>query len=66
MFCYVIMYAIGVYCTFGRRMNGKNNENLYEINIVMARKCGDLGKHSWQEDRGWINDDVTASIDRIK
>ena len=48
---------------FGRRMNEKEYASISEVNSVLAREGGDLGEHdSWQEDRGWINDDLRASI----
>ena len=48
-------------------MNGKEYENLSEINIVMTREGGNLGEQdNSQEDRGWMNDDVRASIDGRK
>ena len=48
---------------FGRRMNGKEFENMSEMNSMMAKEGCEVEKEEhWQEDRRWMTDDVRASI----
>ena len=48
---------------FGRRMNGKEFENMSEINSTMAKEgCEMEEQDNWQEDRRWMGDDVRESI----
>ena len=52
---------------FGRRMNGKEFENMVEMNSMMAKECCEMEKEgNWQEDRIWLTDDVRASINGEK
>ena len=52
---------------FGRRMNGKEFENMSEINSMLATEgCEMEKKENWQEDRRWVTDDVRASINEKK
>ena len=48
---------------FGRRMNGKEFENMSEMHSMMAKEGCEMEKEeNWQEDRRWMTDDVRASI----
>ena len=52
---------------FGRRMNGKEFENMSEMNSMMAKEGCEMEKEeNWQEDRRWMTDDVRASINGRK
>ena len=52
---------------FGRQMNEKELENMCEMNSMMAKEGCDMEKEeNWQEDRGWMTDDVRASINGRK
>ena len=52
---------------FGRRMNGKEFENMSEMNSMMAKEgCKMENEENWQEDRRWMTDDVRASINGRK
>ena len=52
---------------FGRRMNGKEFENMSEMNSMMAKEGCEMAKaKNWQEDRRWMTYDVRASIDGIR
>ena len=52
---------------FGNRMNGKETENMSEMNSVIAKEgCEMEEQDNWQKNRGWMTDDVRASIDGIK
>ena len=52
---------------FGRRMNGKELENMSEMNSMMAKEGCEMDKEeNWQEDRRWMTDDVRESINGIK
>ena len=52
---------------FGRRMKGKEFENMSEMNGMMAKEGCEIEKdENWQEDRRWTTDDVRASIKGIK
>ena len=52
---------------FGRRMNGKEFENMSEMNSSMAKEGCEMEKEeNWQEDRRWMTDDVRASINGRK
>ena len=47
---------------FGRRMNGKEFENMSEMNSMMAKEgCEMEREQHWQEDGRWMTDDVRAS-----
>ena len=44
-------------------MNGNGYENIYEVNSVTAKEGGVLGdQDNWQEDRGWMNEDLGGKI----
>ena len=48
---------------FCRRMNGKEFENMYEMNSMMTKEGCEMEKsENWQEDRRWMTDDVRARI----
>ena len=48
---------------FGRRMNGKEFENMSEMNSMMAKEGCEIEKEdNWQEDGRWMIDDIRASI----
>ena len=47
---------------FGRRMNGKEFENMSEMNSMMAKEGCEMVEENWQEDRRWMTNDVRASI----
>ena len=52
---------------FGRRMNGKEFENMSEMNSMMAKESCEMEKEvNWQDYRRWVTDDVRASIDGRK
>ena len=52
---------------FGRRVNGKEFENMSEMHIMMAKEGCEMEKEeNWQEDRRWMTDDVRASINGRK
>ena len=52
---------------FGRRMNGKEFENMSEMNSMMAKECCEMEKEkNCQKDRRWMTDDVRASINGRK
>ena len=52
---------------FGRWMNGKEFENMSEMNSMMAKEGCEMEKEeNWQEDRRWMTDDVRASINGRK
>ena len=52
---------------FGRRMNGKEFENMSEMHSMMAKEGCEMEKEdNWQEDRRWMTDDVRASINGRK
>ena len=52
---------------FGRRMNGKDFENMSEMNSMMAKESCEMEKEEkWQEDRRWMTDNVRASINGRK
>ena len=52
---------------FGRRMNGKEFENMSEKYSMMAKEGCEMEKEeTWQEDRKWMTDDVRASINGRK
>ena len=47
---------------FGRRMNGKEFENMSEMNSMMAKEGCEMEKEeNWQEDRRWMTDYVRTS-----
>ena len=50
---------------FGRRINGKEFENMSEMNSMMAKESCEKEEH-WQEDRTWMTNDVRASINEKK
>ena len=47
---------------FGRRMNGKEFDIMSEMNSMMAKEGCDRDGENWQKDRGWVTDDVRASM----
>ena len=48
---------------FGRRMNGKEFENMSEMNSMMAKEgCEMENEENWQEDKRWMTDDVREII----
>ena len=48
---------------FGRRMNGKEFENMSEMYSMMVKEWCEMEKEeNWQEDRRWMTYDVRASI----
>ena len=50
---------------FGRRMNGKDFENMSVMNSMMAKEGCEMEKEkeeNWQEDRRWMTGDVRASF----
>ena len=52
---------------FGRRMNGKEFENMSKMDSMMAKEGCELEKEeNWQEDRRWITDDFKASFNGRK
>ena len=52
---------------FGRRMNGKEFENMSEMISMMSKEGCEMEKEeNWQEDRRWMTDDVRASINGRK
>ena len=52
---------------FGRRMNGKELENMSEMNSMMVKEgCEMEREEHWQEDRRWMTGDVRASINGRK
>ena len=52
---------------FGRRMNGKEFENMSEMNSMMAKEGCEMEKEeNWQQDRRWMTDDVRSSINERK
>ena len=52
---------------FGRRMNGKQFENMSEMNNMMAEEGFEMKKEeNWYEDRRWMTIDVRASINGRK
>ena len=52
---------------FGRRMNGKEFENMSEMNNMMAKEGCEMEKEeNWQAYRRWMTDYVRASINGRK
>ena len=52
---------------FGRRMNGKEFENMSEMHSMMAKEGCEMEKEeNWQVDRRWMTEDVRASINGRK
>ena len=55
---------------FGRRMNGKEYENMSEMNsmIMMTKEVCEIVEEqdNSQEDRGWMTDDIRTSNDGRK
>ena len=52
---------------FGRRMNGKEFENMSEMNSMIAKEGCEMEKEeNWQEDRRWMTDDDKACINGRK
>ena len=48
-------------------MNGKEYENMSEMNGMMAKVgCEMEREENWQEDRRWMTEDVRASINGRK
>ena len=46
---------------FGKRMNGKEFKNMYEMNSMMAKEgCEMEREDNWQEDR--TTDDIKATL----
>ena len=52
---------------FGRQMNEMECENMPEMNSMMVKEdCETEEQDNWQEDRGWMTDDIGASTDGRK
>ena len=52
---------------FGRWMNGKEFENMSEMNSMMAKEGCEMEKEeNWIEDRRWMTDDVGRKFKKWK